>query len=149
MCKTVWMMKWTYKSIFFNRRHTMQHRPYWREMTTHFRKHNYYMLNPHAVRGFFTKFRAPLASGEKYCGKIRLELYRVSLKKGNQSFRVQYSIIKNYFVKNIHIIGKLIVSSFIWHNNHDGGSRMTEQGQFVLGMAHWYLFNANKQLCSR
>ena len=47
-------------------------------------------------------------------------LYRVSLKKGNPSFRVHYSIIKNYFFKNVHIIGKLIFSSFIWHHNHDG-----------------------------
>ena len=39
--------------------------------------------------------------------------YRVSLKKANPSFRVHYSIIKNYFFKNVHIIGKLIVSSFI------------------------------------
>ena len=47
------------------------------------------------------------------------EIYRVSLKKGNPSFRVHYSIIK-FFSRNVHIIGKLIFSSFIWHHNHDG-----------------------------
>ena len=41
------------------------------------------------------------------------------MKKGNPSFRVHYSIIKNYFFKNVHIIGKLMFSSFIWHHKHD------------------------------
>ena len=50
---------------------------------------------------------------------IDTTLYRVSLKKGNPSFRVHYSIIKNYFFKNVHIIGKLMFSSFIWHHKHD------------------------------
>ena len=39
--------------------------------------------------------------------------------KGNPSFRVHYSIIKNYFLNNLNIIGKLMFSSFIWHHKHD------------------------------
>ena len=48
-----------------------------------------------------------------------LRLYRVPLKKGNPSFLVHYSIIKNYYLLNVHIIGKLTFSSFIWHHKHD------------------------------
>ena len=54
-----------------------------------------------------------LTKGEVNFIKVKPILYRVSLKKGNPSFRVHYSIIKNYFFKNVHIIGKLIFSSFI------------------------------------
>ena len=58
--------------------------------------------------------------GQKRIYHTAIKNYRVSLKKGNPSFRVHYSIIKNYFFKNVHIIGNLIFSSFIWHHNHDG-----------------------------
>ena len=71
-------------------------------------------------------------------------LYRVSLKKGNPSFRVHYSIIKNYFFKNLHIIGKLIFSSFIWHHNHDKRVTHDWAGTICIGMAHWHLFKANQ-----
>ena len=70
--------------------------------------------------------------------------YRVSLKKENPSFRVHYSIIKIFFFKNVHIIGKLIFSSFIWHHNHDGrvthdwaGTVCTWYGTLVFVQGKW------------
>ena len=44
------------------------------------------------------------------------------------------TIIKIYFFKNVHIIGKLIFSSFIWHHNHDG--RVTHD--WVATICTWY-----------
>ena len=90
-----------------------------------------------------TKEKAPRPNHLHWVS-CRCALYRVSLKKGNSSFWVHYSIITNYFFKNVHIIGKLIFSSFIWHHNHDGRVTHDWAGQFVLGMAHWHLFKANK-----
>ena len=46
-------------------------------------------------------------------------IYRMSLLKGNPSFRVHFSIIKNDLFLNVHITGKLMFSSFIWHHKHD------------------------------
>ena len=65
----------------------------------------------------------------------KFKQYRVSLKKGNPSFRVHYSIIKNYY-----LFLKMYTSleSSLSLLSYDTilmmeGSRMTEQGQFVLG----------------
>ena len=70
-----------------------------------------------------------------YLDKISY-IYRVSLEKGNPSFRVHYSIIKNFFSK----MYTSLESSFSLLSYDTiimmEGSRMTEQGQFVLGMAH-------------
>ena len=65
-------------------------------------------------------------------------------KKETQVFWVHYSIIKNNFFKNVHIIRKLIFSSLIWHHNHDGrvthdwaGTICTWYGTLTLVQGKW------------
>ena len=76
----------------------------------------------------------------KYSVKSQTRLYRVSLKKGNPSFQVHYSIINNYFFK----MYTSLESSFSLLSydtiNMINKSRMTDYIQSEVALAETELF---------